>query len=57
VGDIALMPISAKTTIDKRYKAIVPREVKILQELKEGNEIGRVFNNGRVMLRKKTLNR
>ena len=57
MGDIALMPISAKTTIDKRYKAIVPREVKILQELKEGNEIGRVFNNGRVMLRKKTLNR
>ena len=46
------MPILARTRIGKGYRTTVPREVRKLLELREGDEIEWVFNNGEIIIKK-----
>lgn len=46
------MPVLAVTRIGKYYRTTVPREVRKLLEINEGDRIEWVFEEGRVIVRR-----
>ena len=45
------MPVLGTTRIGKYYRTTVPREVRKLLELSEGDEVEWVFEDGRIVVR------
>ena len=56
MGVKELMPVLAVTRIGKFYRTTIPREVRKLLELNEGDEIEWIFEDNRVILKKKGEN-
>jgi len=53
VGAIEFMPVLAITRIGRYYRTTIPREVRKLLGIDEGSEIEWVFEDGRVVIRKR----
>lgn len=53
VGAIELMPTLAITRIGKYFRTTVPREVRKLLGLRENDEIEWIFENGKIIIKKK----
>ena len=53
VGVVEFMPVLAVTRIGKYYRTTVPREVRKILELNENDEIEWVFENDKIVVRKK----
>ncbi len=48
----AIVPVLARTKIGRGYRTTVPREVRKLLGINEGEEIEWVFEDGRVIVRR-----
>ncbi len=53
MGAIEFMPVLAVTHVGKYYRTTVPREVRKLLDIKENDEIEWVFEDSKVIVRKK----
>ncbi len=53
VGAIEYMPVLATTKVGKYYRTPVPREIRKLLDISENDEIEWVFENNKVIIRKK----
>jgi len=53
VGVKELMPILATTRVGRFYRTTIPREVRKLLELREGDEIVWIYNDDKVIIKKR----
>ncbi len=53
MGAIGNMPVLATTKVGKYYRTTIPREVRKLLVIKENDEIEWVFENNKIIVRKK----
>jgi len=53
MGAIEFMPVLAITRVGKYYRTTVPREVRKLLDIKENDEIEWIFENNKIVIRKK----
>jgi len=54
VGAVELMPVLAVTRIGKYYRTTVPREVRKLLGVDENDEVEWIFEDNKVIIRKKS---
>lgn len=55
MGAIESMPILAVTKIGRYYRTTIPREVRKLLGLSENDEVEWVFEDGKIVLRKRSV--
>ena len=53
MGAIVFMPVLAVTRVGRYYRTTVPREVRRLLGIEENDEVEWVFENGKVIIRKR----
>ena len=53
MGAIELMPVLATTKVGRYYRTTIPREVRKLLNINENDEIEWVFEDNRVIIKKK----
>lgn len=53
MGAVEYMPVLAVTRIGKYYRTTVPREVRKLLNIKENDEIEWIFEDSRIIIKKK----
>ena len=56
VGDVAFMLVPAVTRIGRYYRMTIPREVRKPLGLSENDEVKRVFEDGKIILRRRVRN-
>jgi len=53
VGVVGLMPVLAVTRVGRYYRTTIPREVRRLLGIGENDEVEWVFEDGKVVIKKK----
>jgi len=53
MGVLEIMPVLATTRVGRFYRTTIPREARKLLELKEGDEIEWIFENSKIIIKKK----